>query len=124
MTAYEPTIALVEDEELVRDVAASELMDLGFKVVEFENADSALPWLEQHGGDVSVVVTDVQMPGVLNGLQLVDLLNHLWPKLAVLVTSGGALVNPSRLPPHARFVAKPWRAADLASRVQTMAEAV
>ena len=121
MNVFEPMVALVEDEPLVRDLAASELTDRGFKVIEFPSADAALPWLEDHGGNLSVLVTDVQMPGKLNGLQLVDILNYLWPDLAVLVTSGGPLVNPSALPPRARFVAKPWLPTDLAARVQRMA---
>lgn len=114
-------VVLVEDEPIVRDLAACELADRGFTVVEFASADDALPWLRQHGDTPSVVVTDVQMPGVLNGLQLVDILGRLWPSLAVLVTSGGPLVNPALLPPSAKFVAKPWRVADLAARVQRMA---
>ena len=121
MTYGEPMIALVEDEPIVRDLAACELSDLGFKVVEFGSADAALPWLRSHGADIAVVVTDVQMPGKLNGLQLADILNDLFPRLAILVTSGGPLVDPRKLPPCARFVAKPWRPADLAQRVKRMA---
>ena len=121
MTGDEPVVALIEDEPFVRDVAASELMEHGFRVVEFASADAALPWLESHGGDVAVLVTDVQMPGKLNGLELVSIVRQLWPSLAMLVTSGGPLVNPSRLPPLVRFVPKPWRPVDLANRVAQMA---
>ena len=116
-------VALVEDEPIVRDVAASELEDRGFSVVEFPSADDALSYLRQNGGAVSLVVTDVQMPGAINGLELVALLRRWWPKLKVLVTSGGPLVNPSLLPPTASFIPKPWRAADMASRVQKMVAA-
>lgn len=123
MSADGYLVALVEDEPIVRDLAACELADRGFEVVEFGSADAALPWLEVNGGDVAVVVTDVQMPGRLNGLQLVEILNRLWPRLSVLVTSGGSLVDPAALPPCARFVPKPWRAADLALRVEKMAAA-
>lgn len=116
-------VALVEDEPIVRDVAAVELEDRGFSVVEFASADAALPFLRQNGGDLSLVVTDVQMPGAVNGLELVGLLRRWWPQLKVLVTSGGPLVNPSLLPPTARFIAKPWRPADMASRVQEIVAA-
>lgn len=111
-------VALVEDEPIVRDVAAVELEDRGFSVVEFASADAALPYLQANGGAVSLVVTDLQMPGSINGLELVTLLRRWWPQLKVLVTSGGPLVNPSLLPPTARFIPKPWRPADMASRVQ------
>ena len=114
-------VVIVEDEHLVRDLTACELEEEGFSVVEFETADAALPYLRRNGANLSVVITDVQMPGVMNGLQLVDVLNRLWPQLRVLITSGGPLVNPSRLPPCAKFLAKPWLPADLASRVKAMA---
>jgi hypothetical protein len=71
-----------------------------------------------------VLFTDVQMPGRLNGLELVDIVSRAWPAIGVLVTSGGPLVNPSKLPPCARFVAKPWRAADIVNRVQGIANAI
>ncbi|MDX7952707.1 response regulator [Lichenihabitans sp. Uapishka_5] len=116
-------VALVEDEPIVRDVAAVELEDRGFSVVEFESADAALPYLQENGGAFSLVVTDVQMPGRINGLELVIVLQRWWPQLKVLVTSGGPLVNPSLLPPTAKFIAKPWRAADMASRVQELVAA-
>lgn len=110
-------VAIVEDEDLVRDLAVCELEDRGLRVVEFATADAALPWLRAHGDELAMMVTDVQMPGALNGLQLADIVCELWPALSILVTSGGPLVNPSKLPPSACFVAKPWRPADLAARV-------
>ena len=115
------TVVFVEDEALVRDVAVCELEDHGFTVIEFDSADEALPYLSQHGGEPCVVVTDVQMPGALNGLQLVDILSQLWPSTPLLVTSGGALVDPRRLPPNARFLRKPWRPAEMVDRVATLA---
>jgi two-component system, response regulator PdtaR len=111
-------IAIVEDEPVVRDVATTELEDNGFAVIDFSTADEALPYLRQNGGRLSAVVTDVQMPGTVNGLELVTLLRRWWPQLKVLVTSGGPLVDPNALPPTARFMAKPWRPADIALRVQ------
>ena len=92
------TVVIVEDELLVRDLAVCELEDQGYTVVEFDTADAALPYLRQHGGTACVLVTDVQMPGLLNGLQLVDIVSHIWPETPVLVTSGGSLVDPQRLP--------------------------
>ncbi len=115
------TVVFVEDEALVRDVAVCELEDHGFTVVEFDSADEALPYLSRHGGEACVVVTDVQMPGALNGLQLVDIVSHLWPTTPVLVTSGGSLVDPQRLPPSARFLRKPWRPSEMVDRVARLA---
>ena len=114
------TVVIVEDEFLVRDLAVCELEDCGFTVVEFDCADAALPYLREHGGDAAAVVTDVQMPGALNGLELVAILDRLWPGVPVLITSGGPLVDPRRLPACAAFIAKPWRPEDMVARVAGM----
>lgn len=68
-----------ETSTIVRDLAASELSDRGFKIVEFASADDTLPCLRRLGDTPSGVVTGVQMPGTWNGLQLVDILGRLWP---------------------------------------------
>ncbi|UDL94091.1 MULTISPECIES: response regulator [Lichenihabitans] len=115
------TVLVVEDEFLVRELAVCELEESGFHVIDFPTADAALVHLESHVGETAVVFTDVQMPGRLNGLDLADIVSRSWPSIGVLVTSGGPLVNPTKLPSCARFVAKPWRAADIVSRVQVIA---
>lgn len=117
------TVIVVEDDFLVRDLAVSELEDAGYHVIEFPTADEALVHLTDHADEAQVVFTDVQMPGRLNGLDLVDIVSRRWPGIQVLVTSGGTLVNPATLPPCARFVAKPWRGADLVMRMQGLAGA-
>ena len=122
-TARQKLVAIVEDEALVRDIATMELEDCGFEVVDFQSADDALPYLRKNGGNISVLITDVQMPGTINGLDLVRLVSRLWPDLRMLVTSGGPLVDPAKLPPQVRFIAKPWRATDMAARVQELSRA-
>lgn len=115
------TILVVEDEWLVREIAVTELQDSGFTVIEFRSADEALVHLESHSRDTAVLFTDVQMPGRLNGLDLVEIVSRCWPDIAVLLTSGGPLVNPCKLPPSVRFVPKPWRGADIVERVSGLA---
>ena len=110
-------VVIVEDEFLVRDLAVCELEENGFRVVEFETADAALPYLEEHGGEAALIVTDVQMPGRLDGLGLVALLSRWWPNLPVLVTSGGPLVDPRKLPARASFLSKPWTPEAMVDRV-------
>lgn len=106
----------------MRELAVCELEESGFTVVEVPSADDAVAYLESHVGETNVVFTDVQMPGRLNGLDLVDIVSRSWPSIGVLVTSGGPLVNPTKLPSCARFVPKPWRAADIVDRVQGIAD--
>ncbi len=115
-------VVIIEDEFLVRELAVCELEDCGYTVVEFDSADAALPYLRQHGGDAALILTDVQMPGQLNGLQLLDILTQLWPGVPVLVTSGGPLVDPRKLPQRAAFISKPWRPDEMVERVNQIVE--
>ena len=115
------TVVIVEDELLVRDLAVCELEENGYRVVEFDTADAALPYLRAHGDETLAVVTDVQMPGRLNGLELADIVSEIWPGIPVLVTSGGALVDPRRLPPCAKFLRKPWHPAEIVERIRGLA---
>lgn len=114
------TVVVVEDEFLVRDLVSCELEDNGFVVVCFDSADAALPYLREHGGETALILTDVQMPGSLNGLDLLDILTRLWPGVPVIVTSGGPLVDPRKLPPCASFLAKPWHPDVMVARVTGM----
>ena len=114
------TVVIVEDEFLVRDLAVCELEENGYRVVEFDTADAALPYLRLHGVETLAVITDVQMPGTLNGLQLAGMVGDMWPDVPVLVTSGGSLVDPGRLPPCAKFLRKPWHPAEIVEKVRSL----
>lgn len=82
-----PLVMIVDDEVLIRLVAADVLLDAGFRVVEAASADEAAALLAA-GAPVDLVVTDVRMPGVMDGLALVAHLKRLDPPLPVIVTSG------------------------------------
>ena len=74
-------ILLVEDEALVRMFAADLLREeAGFKVIEAVDADEALTVLEA-GPDVHALVTDVEMPGTLDGFTLARLVHKAWPSV-------------------------------------------
>jgi CheY-like chemotaxis protein len=102
-----PVILLVEDEPLLRFFVSDVLEEAGFEVIETGNAEEALTWLEVRE-DVRVILTDIQMPGPLNGLDLVNRAHELWPEILVLVVSGGIRPSAVELPEGGRFVAKPY----------------
>lgn len=107
------TVVVVEDEPFVRDLAVCELEEGGYPVVDFATADEALHYLSAHAAAIAAVFTDVQMPGRLNGLDLARIVDRTWPEIGLLVTSGGLQIDAARLPQRARFVQKPWRAAEV-----------
>jgi two-component system, response regulator PdtaR len=102
----QPVVLLVEDETLVRLTQVDILREAGFWVLEAQDADEAFEMLRRRK-DVSVVLTDVDMPGSLDGFEFARLVSQGWPDLGVLVISGKAFPDDGDLPPSAVFVAKP-----------------
>ncbi|WP_114943637.1 response regulator [Microvirga calopogonii] len=113
-------VLLVEDETLVRMLAADVLRDEGrFKVVEAVDADEALIVLEATA-DVRALVTDVEMPGSLDGFTLARVVRQAWPDIGIVVTSGRLSPGPGELPPGVLFIPKPYRPADLVAAVRSV----
>lgn len=99
-------ILLVEDDGFLRSVMAEAVKVLGHAVIERPSADLALIALEG-AADISLVITDVRMPGKLDGLDLAKAIWFRWPELPVVVMSGNAVLAPGLLPSNARFLTKP-----------------
>jgi len=101
-----PVVLLVEDETLVRLTQVDILREAGFWVLEAQDADEAFETLRRRK-DVCVVLTDVDMPGSLDGFEFARLVAQGWPDLGVLVISGKAFPDEGDLSPSAVFIAKP-----------------
>ena len=112
-------VLLVEDEPLLRMIASEGLEDAGFEVVEAENAQAALDMLASRA-DIGVLFTDVNMPGTLDGLALAQLVHRQWPAVQLVVTSGRDL--PGAVPDEGRFLAKPYRVADMTDLIAHVSE--
>jgi two-component system, response regulator PdtaR len=114
------TVLLVEDEVLVRWATAAVLREAGYQVIDVETADEALPHLEGRG-DITVLFTDINMPGGMDGQALAFEVNRRWPCIGLLVTSGEAGTREPRLPDGCRFLAKPYSDMDLIAGVNALA---
>jgi DNA-binding NtrC family response regulator len=99
-------ILVVEDDGLIRMDLADVLSESGFDVVEAANADQALALLES-GIPVKAMLTDIDMPGSMNGLKLANLTASRWPECRIIVISGRFSPNQGSLPQGARFLSKP-----------------
>ncbi len=114
-----PRILCVEDDVFIRGNAVEALHDAGFQVLQAENAHDAIKLL--HDPDsVDAVFTDVRMPGLLDGVDLVAYIRQHHPHMPALVTSGYAKELRDRLDaiePPLTFLAKPY---SLASVVDTL----
>ena len=98
-------VLVVEDEPLIRIFTVQVLTEAGFEVEEAGNSDEALSRL--NGRTINALVTDVDMPGRLDGCGLAWKVNALCPRAALVVISGVGTPSPEELPPKARFLRKP-----------------
>ena len=98
---------VVEDESIVRMVMVDVLEDAGFKVVEAATGEAGLRELERDP-DLKALLTDIEMPGTLDGLALARIMHERCPDAAVVVMSGRIRPGVSELPPNARFFGKPY----------------
>ena len=102
-----PVVLIVEDEFLLRMDAVDMIAAAGFEVVEAANADEAIEILESRP-DITVVFTDIQMPGSMDGLKLARAVRGRWPPIKIVATSGLVDVGEKDLPEGGRFLAKPY----------------
>jgi PAS domain S-box-containing protein len=104
------TILVVEDEASVRYMMKRALEGVGYRVIDAGSASDALDLLVRHRGDISLVLTDVVMPGQ-SGRDLADRVTDLMPDIQVLFTSGytdGDIARRGLLEPGAAFIQKPF----------------
>jgi CheY-like chemotaxis protein len=119
------TILVVEDDPDVRSYSSESLRELGYQVLEAETAAAALSSLQQHP-EVSVLFTDVGLPGGMNGRQLAEEASKLRPDLKVLFTTGyarNAIVHGGRLDPGVELLTKPFTQAALAAKLRDIIDA-
>ncbi|MGZ5922492.1 MAG: response regulator [Rhizomicrobium sp.] len=109
MTGTIHTVLLIEDEPLIRMGTCAMLEDGGYKVMEAANADEAKMLLAEHS-EISIVITDVQMPGSMDGLALARLVIQNYVHIPVLITSGRADPRDARLDGAATYIPKPYTA--------------
>jgi len=107
-----PVVLIVEDEFLLRSHAVDMIAGAGFEVVEAANADEAIEILEARR-DITVVFTDIQMPGSMDGLKLARAVRGRWPPIKIIATSGQFDVGTADLPEGGRFLPKPYNSTQI-----------
>jgi CheY-like chemotaxis protein len=115
------TIMLVEDEGAVRALTTRILERLGYRVEAAANGDDALVVLEDAGRSIDLLLTDVILPGSMQGNELARVARLLRPDLAVLYMSGYArdtIVHDGRLDEGVNYLPKPFTPNGLARRVR------
>jgi CheY-like chemotaxis protein len=115
-------VLIVEDEFLIRMNAVEIIEDAGFEVVEAASADEAIAILEG-GLDITVVFTDIQMPGSVDGLKLAAAVRDRGLPIKIVATSGQVKLSPSDLPEGGRFLPKPYSSAEIMKTLRELVAA-
>src|SRR3982751_3864908 len=112
-------VLVVEDELLLRMRAVDMVEDAGFTSVEAVNADEAIAILESRS-DITLLFTDIQMPGSMDGLKLAHAVHARWPAIKIIRFSGQVKPSDAERPTDSRFFGKPLGDAQMIAELQTM----
>jgi len=116
------TILMVEDDDLVRELARQVLSDHGYTVIEAANGDEALLLSRRFSGTINLLLSDVVMPGI-NGRELFERLRSTRPDLEALFMSGyteDVIAHHGVLDQGTHFLQKPFTVAGLVGRVSEL----
>ena len=105
------TALVVENDEMRRTLVITLLEESEMNVIQCESAEAAVDVLDQSGGRLSVIFTDVELAGIMDGIELAHIARQRFPDFHIVVTSGTPRIR--RLPDGTTFMAKPWSAADV-----------
>ena len=106
-------ILTVEDEFLISEYLRAILEGGGHKVIATFDAGEAIEML-----DIQLVITDIDMPGSMDGLRLAAAIRDRWPPIHLIVVTGFAPPNSYELPRDSLFIPKPYGAAEILSAVR------
>lgn len=111
------TVLVVEDEILIRKLTAEAFTDAGFCTLEAGDAQSAIRQLEAHP-DVAFVVSDINMPGELSGIDLCRVVHARFRQVKLALTSGKPPADRSGIPAGTVFLQKPYSPEALVEHVR------
>ena len=100
-------VLVVEDEPIILMNAMDIVEDAGFEALGAYSADAAIDILRSRN-DISIVFTDINMPGSMDGLMLAATIHDRWPPIKLVITSGRRKYSRGELPEGSRFLSKPY----------------
>ena len=112
-------VLVVEDHPLVRMGVLQVLIEAGFEALEASSAAEAIRVLEARS-DIRMVFTDAEMPGTMDGIELVHYIRSRWPPVKLIVVSGKTVIGPRELPAGVKFFSKPYHEAAIVKEMAAM----
>ncbi|MBZ9782522.1 response regulator [Pseudomonas sp. REP124] len=111
-------ILVVEDDPLILEFLCEILQEEGYVVQSQASADAASVYLQQHAQEVELLLTDITMPGTLNGADLANLFGDRWPEKPIMIMSGYETPESSGVRHDVSFIKKPWALGQLLDCVE------
>ena len=111
------SILIVEDDVLTNEYLEFILQQAGYEVVSATSADEAAALLEVRD-DVQLIVTDINLPGTMNGLKLAAAVKARRPAMNIIIVTGYGAPKGDEIPPGSLFVPKPYNARKMIEAVR------
>jgi two-component system, response regulator PdtaR len=112
-------VLVVENHPIVRMTLLDVVHEAGFEALEAGSAIEALQVLQARP-DVHLVFTDAEVPGTMDGMELVHYIRSRWPPVKLIVVSGKREIGPGELPHGAKFFPVPYRETSIAEAMADM----
>jgi CheY-like chemotaxis protein len=100
-------IIVAEDDFIVSEYLSGILKEKGYSVIAVANADDAIAMFE-HRNDVRMLITDINMPGPMNGLNLAATVRERWPFIKIIITKGRERPKIEEVPEGSLYLRKPY----------------
>jgi DNA-binding NtrC family response regulator len=102
-------VLIVEDDPDIRSLTAALFEDKELDTIECESAEAALAVMLMGGREVAMIIADVRLRGVMDGIDLAREVKLRWPLLTVILTSGLPRERIGDLPLGVHYMPKPWQ---------------
>jgi DNA-binding response OmpR family regulator len=116
MDSSRPAALIVEDQPFVGMVASDILQESGFETFYAYDAEAAARMLDEHP-EIEVVVTEAQLPGDVNGVELCRRVSRERPDVQLVVTAATPELHQNEVPNGARMLRKPYASGELQTLV-------
>lgn len=104
----EKKILVVEDEPFMQELILEVIKDLGLPALALASGDEAFAFLKEKHQEIYLMITDVRMPGLMDGVDLANAVYEKWPHIRIVLSSGYASGQMLKLKKPTLFLAKPW----------------
>jgi two-component system, response regulator PdtaR len=100
-------IIVAEDDFIMSEYLSGILTEKGYSVIAVANANDAIAMFE-HRDDVRMLISDINMPGSINGLNLAATVRERWPQIKIIITTGQARPKIEEVPEGSLYLRKPY----------------